>query len=207
MGVLQYLVGVERITPEIVTATVPFAYPVPPFDTAKLPDYGKLMSKEHLEGLKSGARVEYRHAEAGVTEWYERDARGVEQGFTLEHAGCGDGDDVEVDVGVAGLTPRLAAGGDGVDLLDELGAVRMHYTDLSARDARGRALGATMSVKDGRIALRVAARGAVYPVVVDPEVWSEQGAALVKQGRAIWSVVTPGFTNAMAASIHSRALV
>ena len=28
------------------------------YDTAKLPDYGKLMSKEHLEGLKSGARVE-----------------------------------------------------------------------------------------------------------------------------------------------------
>ncbi len=28
------------------------------FDTAKLPDYGKLMTPEHLEGLKSGARVE-----------------------------------------------------------------------------------------------------------------------------------------------------
>ncbi len=28
------------------------------FDTAKLTDYGKLMAKEHLEGLKSGARVE-----------------------------------------------------------------------------------------------------------------------------------------------------
>jgi cysteinyl-tRNA synthetase len=28
------------------------------FDTARLPDYGKLMTKEHLEGLKSGARVE-----------------------------------------------------------------------------------------------------------------------------------------------------
>ena len=28
------------------------------FDTSKLPDYGKLMSKEHLEGLRSGARVE-----------------------------------------------------------------------------------------------------------------------------------------------------
>lgn len=28
------------------------------FDTAKLSDYGKLMTKEHLEGLKSGARVE-----------------------------------------------------------------------------------------------------------------------------------------------------
>ncbi len=28
------------------------------FDTAKLPDYGKLMPREHLEGLRSGARVE-----------------------------------------------------------------------------------------------------------------------------------------------------
>ena len=28
------------------------------FDTAGLPDYGKLMTKEHLEGLKSGARVD-----------------------------------------------------------------------------------------------------------------------------------------------------
>jgi len=28
------------------------------FDTAKLPDYGKLMTREHLDGLKSGARVE-----------------------------------------------------------------------------------------------------------------------------------------------------
>ena len=27
-------------------------------DTAKLPEYGKLMTKEHMEGLKSGARVE-----------------------------------------------------------------------------------------------------------------------------------------------------
>ncbi len=28
------------------------------FDTAKFPDYGKLMTREHLAGLKSGARVE-----------------------------------------------------------------------------------------------------------------------------------------------------
>lgn len=28
------------------------------FDTARLPDYGKLMTREHLEGLRSGARVE-----------------------------------------------------------------------------------------------------------------------------------------------------
>jgi len=28
------------------------------FDTAKFPDYGKLMTREHLDGLRSGARVE-----------------------------------------------------------------------------------------------------------------------------------------------------
>jgi hypothetical protein len=125
---------------------------------------------------EDGQRVEYRHS--GVAEWYQRDARGVEQGFTLTDTHCVS-KDVELHVTVSGLAPRLAAPGQGVELLDKSGAVRMHYTDLSARDARGKALRATMSVVDGRIALRVAARGAAYPIVVDPELWSEQGAALV----------------------------
>ncbi|MFI5362695.1 MAG: cysteine--tRNA ligase [Elusimicrobiota bacterium] len=39
------------------------------FDTSKLPDYGKLMSKEHLEGLKSGARVEASAEKKHVTDF------------------------------------------------------------------------------------------------------------------------------------------
>jgi cysteinyl-tRNA synthetase len=39
------------------------------FDTAKLPDYGKLMSKEHLEGLKSGARVEVNAEKRHMTDF------------------------------------------------------------------------------------------------------------------------------------------
>jgi cysteinyl-tRNA synthetase len=39
------------------------------FDTSKLPDYGKLMSKEHLEGLKSGARVEANPEKKNVTDF------------------------------------------------------------------------------------------------------------------------------------------
>jgi cysteinyl-tRNA synthetase len=39
------------------------------FDTSKLPDYGKLMSKEHLEGLKSGARVEANPEKRHVTDF------------------------------------------------------------------------------------------------------------------------------------------
>jgi cysteinyl-tRNA synthetase len=39
------------------------------FDTAKLPDYGKLMTKEHLEGLKSGARVEENAEKKHITDF------------------------------------------------------------------------------------------------------------------------------------------
>jgi cysteinyl-tRNA synthetase len=39
------------------------------FDTSKLPDYGKLMTKEHLEGLKSGARVEANPEKRHVTDF------------------------------------------------------------------------------------------------------------------------------------------
>ncbi len=39
------------------------------FDTAKLPDYGKLMTKEHLEGLKSGARVEANEEKRHITDF------------------------------------------------------------------------------------------------------------------------------------------
>jgi len=39
------------------------------FDTAKLPDYGKLMTKEHLEGLKSGARVEENAEKRRITDF------------------------------------------------------------------------------------------------------------------------------------------
>ncbi len=39
------------------------------FDTAKLSDYGKLMTKEHLEGLKSGARVEANAEKRHITDF------------------------------------------------------------------------------------------------------------------------------------------
>ena len=39
------------------------------FDTGKLPDYGKLMTKEHLEGLKSGARVEANPEKRRITDF------------------------------------------------------------------------------------------------------------------------------------------
>ena len=121
-------------------------------------------------------RVEYvRPSSRGtVREWYENTPQGLEQGFTLEEAPCAAGD-VSLRVATGSLTPRLTADGKAVDLLDSDGATRLHYTDLSAVDATGRALKVAMNVRDGRIALEVDARGATYPIVVDPMVWSPQG--------------------------------
>ncbi|OGS01105.1 MAG: cysteine--tRNA ligase [Elusimicrobia bacterium RBG_16_66_12] len=39
------------------------------FDTARLPDYGKLMTREHLEGLQSGARVEANAEKRRITDF------------------------------------------------------------------------------------------------------------------------------------------
>ncbi|HAZ09118.1 MAG TPA: cysteine--tRNA ligase [Elusimicrobia bacterium] len=39
------------------------------FDTAKFPDYGKLMTRGHLEGLKSGARVEANAEKKHITDF------------------------------------------------------------------------------------------------------------------------------------------
>ncbi|MEK7381869.1 MAG: cysteine--tRNA ligase [Elusimicrobiota bacterium] len=39
------------------------------FDTAKLPDYGKLMTREHVEGLRSGARVEANAEKKHITDF------------------------------------------------------------------------------------------------------------------------------------------
>ncbi len=66
-----------------------------------------------------------------IVEWYERNARGVEHGFTLERSLCADGD-TELDVAVNGFSPRLASNGLDAEFLDERGSARMHYTDLRA---------------------------------------------------------------------------
>jgi hypothetical protein len=144
---------------------------------------GNAQSVGSADSMQKGARTEYRYARTGVTEWYESGTRGVEQGFTIDKApvGCGQRD-LEIEVAVAGLSPRLTAAGDGVDLVDERGAVRLHYTELSAKDATGRALPAKMTAADGHIALRVDTSGAAYPVVVDPLIWSERAKLVASDG-------------------------
>ena len=69
--------------------------------------------------------------------------------------------------GVSGSLYARRSGGSIV-FVNAAGRVVLRYGDLSATDARGRALASVMSVRDGRVLLRVNASGARYPITVDP---------------------------------------
>ncbi len=124
-------------------------------------------------------RVSYKHrtARGAVTEWYSVGRAGLEQGFTLaRQPACAD--DVIITVGVDGLVPREASGGR-VELRDDTGVVEMHYGELHAEDAAGVRLPSRVAVVGNAISLYVDARGARFPVVVDPLAWVQQGPDLV----------------------------
>jgi hypothetical protein len=116
-----------------------------------------------------------------VGEWYVNGPLGLEQGFTIQHRLAGGGAPVTVSLAVGGLRPLLERGGGSVAF--EAGSrVMLRYGGLLATDARGARLAAWLAVRPGRIQIRLADRGARYPVRIDPFV--QQGAKLVGTGAA-----------------------
>jgi hypothetical protein len=121
-------------------------------------------------------RAEY--VRGTLTEWYVNDARGLEQGFTLQEppAGAAPFAPIRLELEVAGdLAPRLE-GGDAV-VLEHHGEARLRYAGLRSWDARGRDLPSRLELREeggggARLALVVEAAGAEYPVTVDPIVTS-----------------------------------
>ncbi len=115
--------------------------------------------------LAAANRVEYRHS--GYTEWYVNDAKGFEQGWTLE-APAADGKSPLIRVGVAGAR-TVAEGADAIRIEDHQGKLRYRYAGLKAWDAGHRELPATMKLaRPGRIEIAVDDRGAQYPITIDP---------------------------------------
>ena len=108
-------------------------------------------------------RVSY--AQGGVSEWFVNGPLGLEQGFTVGHS-VGTGANVTLRTSLTGdLTRTLRKGsvvlrGHGVTL---------RYTGLVATDAAGRRLPASLSLSSGgSLRISVDARGARYPLTVDP---------------------------------------
>jgi len=155
--------------------------------------------------MPSDNRVEYAHGD--LTEWYVNDERGLEQGFrlpappegmkglrvmdepTVDVAIPGRGRDVRpedlvhLDLALEGnLSARVPEGGAAVEFVTPEGARAVRYAELKVTDATGQPLPAWMEGWNagGRRGVRLVidARGAAWPVEVDPlatnPVWSAE---------------------------------
>ena len=118
-------------------------------------------------------RVTYARG-AGVSEWYTAGPLGVEQGFTLSRRPRGRSGAATLALALAGSPARIA--GNRVEFLAPSGRVALRYGGLVASDARGRRLAARLSLSGSRLLVRVADRGARYPLRIDPFI--QQGSKL-----------------------------
>jgi hypothetical protein len=116
---------------------------------------------------RAGNRVTYAHA--GIDEWYVNGPLGVEQGFTLTRAPAGGAaGPLTLAIAVSGnARPSLAGGGQSVTFTGARGG-SLRYGSLSVSDASGRALRSWLELDGGELLLRVDARGARFPLRVDP---------------------------------------
>lgn len=127
----------------------------------------------------------------GVVESYANGPMGIEQGFQLLRPPPGKpSQPLALSLGrlPGGTTARIGPGGRSLEL-SRGGRIVVGYYDLSARDASGRALSASIELSHGTLLLRVDDRGARYPLSVDP---------LVR--RAGGSVAAEGLGNSVAIS-------
>ncbi len=117
-------------------------------------------------------RVEYRRG--AMTEWYVNGPGGLEQGFTLaEPPGRRVGEPLMIALATSGdLKATVDRDRAGVILTDPSRRVRLHYNGLTAWDARGRELQASLQMRDEQLLLEVNDTAATYPVRVDP--WVQQ---------------------------------
>ncbi len=118
------------------------------------------------------SRVEYRRGK--LTEWYENRPEGLEQGFTLAEPPAAGGEAVLALQVEGGLRPKLKDGAQALSLHTADGAAVLNYRELKVTDAQGKTLPARLALAGDAIQIQVDARGAAWPVTVDPLVNSAQ---------------------------------
>jgi len=124
----------------------------------------------------SANRVRYAHG--ALTEWYANGPLGIEQGFDIAARphGAAAGP-LTLSLGLSGnLAARLR---DDAVLFTGAGAA-LRYGGLVATDAHGRVLRSWLQLVKGHVLIRVADRGASYPLRVDPMI--QQGKKLTPTG-------------------------
>jgi FG-GAP repeat len=114
----------------------------------------------------SGNRVRYVHH--GLSEWYANGPLGLEQGFTVSHAPPATAQGpLTLGIDLSG-NARASLAPDDRSVRFSHGGSSLRYTGLLVTDATGRALHSWLGIESGRMLLRVDARGARYPLRIDP---------------------------------------
>ncbi|HUA12792.1 MAG TPA: hypothetical protein VMA83_12420 [Solirubrobacteraceae bacterium] len=105
----------------------------------------------------------------GLDEWYRNGPSGLEQGFTVTRApAVGASGTLTIAMALhTGLRPVLSRRATSIFFTRGSSTV-MTYGPVHTTDARGRVLASRLAVAGGRLSVIVNARGAVYPLRVDP---------------------------------------
>ncbi len=120
-------------------------------------------------------RVSYGHG--ALTEWYANGPLGIEQGFDVATRPTAAAGPLTLSLALSGnLAARLR---NGSVLLTGRGAA-LRYGNLLATDARGHVLRSWLQLVEGHVLIRVADRGAAYPLRIDPLI--QQGEKLTAAG-------------------------
>jgi len=138
--------------------------------------HGSALRPVGLVAPRVGAnRVSYAHGP--LTEWYANGPLGIEQGFDVAARPSTAAGPLTLSLALSGnLDARLR---DGSVLLTGRGAA-LRYGGLVATDARGQVLHSWLQLVKGHVLIRVADRGASYPLRIDPMI--QQGAKLTGTG-------------------------
>ncbi len=115
-------------------------------------------------------RVEYQRG--SFTEWYVNGPMGLEQGFTLSHRpGKSNGQPLRIAISLSGdLNVGIGENGSSVKLTRSNGDTVLRYAGLTARDAKGKELTASVVAESGELLLEIDDSSARYPVIIDPTI-------------------------------------
>jgi hypothetical protein len=109
------------------------------------------------------------YARSGLSEWYANGPLGLEQGFTIARAPTGpENAPLTLALAISGDAHAALAPGAKSIVFTSRGGPALRYGDLAASDARGRTLHSWLVLQGGQVLLRVDARGARYPLRIDP---------------------------------------
>ncbi len=132
--------------------------------------YGnKLCHVSRVFPVAEGNRIEYRHGV--VTEWYVNGPLGLEQGFTIaRRPGRATARLLRLTLGLSGNLTAVAEDDNNLRLTASNGKPVLRYAGLTARDANGKELPASIAVENDSVSLKIDDSEGQYPVTIDPTI-------------------------------------